>query len=145
MTAASQAAAGLASRAHMVESTREILHLLPPSREAGIGHEVLVGRKGALLVPARGAQVASVSVHEPALGLVVQIRHHDLIQHLLVDRGVLYRSQNLDATIEVARHPVGRGDEHASVIGGQGVAVRKDAYPRVLQETADDAFYPDVV
>ena len=53
---------------------------------------------------------------------------------------VLDREHDLDAAAEVARHPVGRGEEDLGL-----VVVLEVGDPRVLEELVDDADDPDVL
>ena len=54
--------------------------------------------------------------------------------------GIFDREHDLDAAAEVARHPVGRGEEDLRL-----VAVLEIGDPRVLEVLVDDADDPDVV
>src|SRR3546814_15683849 len=71
------------------------------------------------MVPGRVTAIAAIGVQGPALRLVLEVGEHDLLQDLLVDGGVLDGRQALDPPVEVARHPVGRGDEYARLAGRQ--------------------------
>src|ERR1700678_3921752 len=75
-----------------------------------IRHEVSMRTKRVLCHCLRVADISAVGMHVPALGLVLKQRNHDLVENLLMNRGVLDRNQGLDAAVEGARHPVGRGD-----------------------------------
>src|SRR5258706_8316267 len=129
----------LSSGAHMLECARQVLYLVTAPGKRGVGHEIVMGRESALAVPAGAAPVCAFRVEKPTLGLVVEVGDHDLLQHLLVDGGVFHRNHDLYAAIEVARHPVGRGDEHPRLGRGDGPAVGEDDDPGMLQETTDDA------
>src|SRR5690242_16669024 len=67
-----------------------LLHLegAAPARQRRIGHEIHVRGEGIAVLGMRIADIASVRLHIPALRLVFQLRHHDLIQHLLMDGGI---------------------------------------------------------
>src|SRR5207302_1941046 len=49
-----------------------------------------------------------------------------------------------DAPVEIARHPVGRTDEHFGQIGGQLVAVAEADNAAMLEKPPDDALDADV-
>ncbi len=120
----------------------------PPQRlaapgQARIGHEIGVGRKPLLV--GRDPLVRAVRREAPALQRVAQVGHHDLVEDLPVHGRVLDRHQRLDAAVEIARHPVGRADEHLGLVRGQPVAVAEADDAAVLEEAADDALDPDVL
>ena len=58
-------------------------------------------------------------------------------------RAVADRHQHFHATIEIAAHPIGRGNEYARAPVGQGGAIAERPDAAVLQETADDRFHCD--
>src|SRR5579872_1979335 len=91
----------LASGADMLERTRQVFHLLPAPREAGVGHEVLVRRKGLRRIPTGNAAVSALGVHCPALRLVVDVGDHDLGQNLLVGGRVLDGYERFHPAVEV--------------------------------------------
>ena len=127
----------------MVERTRQILHLVAPSGEARVGHEIVVGGERTLAIPTGRTMIPTFGVQAPTLSLVVEVGHHDLVEHLLVHGRILDRCHHFDTAIQVARHPVGRRDEDARFFGRQRFAVREGDDARMLQEAADDALDPD--
>ena len=64
----------------------------------------------------------------------------DAVDDPVLEPGVLDREHDLDPPAEVARHPVGRGEEDLGL-----VVVLEVADPGVLQELVDDADDPDVL
>ncbi|KIU01416.1 hypothetical protein QU38_01750, partial [Staphylococcus aureus] len=62
--------------------------------------------------------IVPVGLEHPALLVVEQVRHHHLVQHLVVHRLVEDRQHELDTAIEVALHPVGRGNEQPGAVIG---------------------------
>ena len=84
-----------------------------PAGEARISHEIEMRARGF------GSRTLSlpriVGVQEPALGVVVKVRLHNLIEDLLVHGRVLDWNQCFDAAIEVSRHPIGRRNENRSI------------------------------
>src|SRR3984957_13784207 len=81
----------------------------------------------------------------PALLVVLEIGHHDLVEHLLVYGRIEDRTQRLDAAVEIARHHVGRRDVYGGFRVRQRVAGTEAIDAAVLEETADDGFDPDSV
>src|SRR3546814_2240098 len=58
------------------------------------------------------APEGTLGLENPALGLIIQVGDHDLVEDLLVNRCILDRYQGLDPAVQVAGHPVRRGNEH---------------------------------
>src|SRR6202158_4232052 len=71
---------------------------------AWIGHEIFVGIERLLAGCGLYARRGAVRQELPALLVVLEIGHHDLVEHLLVHGRIEHRAQHLDAAIEVARH-----------------------------------------
>src|SRR5262245_26128729 len=93
------------------EAAREaVLERLPAARKARIGHEVLVRIERLLALRRANALGGTVAEDAPALLVVLEVRHHDLIQDLLVHRGIRDRHHHLDAAVEIAGHHVRRAD-----------------------------------
>src|SRR5580692_6595431 len=88
----------------------------------------------------RGLDAARRTISEklPALLVVLQIRYHDLIEHLLVHGGIEDRAQRLDAAVEVTRHHVGRRDVDRGLCVRQRVTGAEAIDATMLQETPDD-------
>src|SRR4051794_8780683 len=78
--------------------------------QAWIGHEILVGIEGFLPFPTHDTEAGAGCQYRPALLVVEQIRHHDLVLDLLVNRRVEDGHHHLHAAVEVALHEIGRGD-----------------------------------
>src|SRR5258707_15474224 len=97
MTAACRDSGRLSPRGHMIDRARHVLHLLPSTRKAGGGHEILVRGKGARMIPGGISRAMAVGIERPALGLLLQVGGHDLLRHLLADGGVLARRQGFEA------------------------------------------------
>ncbi len=91
------------------------------------------------------ANVFAVGQQPPGQRLIAQIGAHDLVQHLAMHRLVLDRHQRLDAPVEVARNPIGRGDEDFRLIRRQLVAVAEADDSAMLEEPADDALNANVI
>src|ERR1700678_1266424 len=66
-----------------------------------IRHEVSMRTKCVLCHRLRIANIGAIALHVPALGLVLKQCNHDLVEDLLMNRGVLDRNQALDAAVEV--------------------------------------------
>src|SRR5436853_1407966 len=86
---------------------RRLLERLATARKARIGHEVFVGVERLFARRRLDTHRGAVGQEVPALLVVLEIRHHDLVEHLLVYRGVEDRAQHFDAPVEIARHHVG--------------------------------------
>jgi len=52
-------------------------------------------------------QVRPIRLKVPTLKVVLKVGHHDLIQDLPVNGGILDRNEGLNSAIQVSRHPVG--------------------------------------
>ena len=91
------------------------------------------------------APVGAVGSQVPALLAVLQVGHHDLVEDLAVDGGVFDGHQRFHPPVHVARHPVGRADEHLGMARRQPVAVAEADDAAMLEEAADDALDPDVL
>src|SRR4030095_9766429 len=87
---------------------RRFLERLATSRQARVGHEILMGVEGFL---ARGRFYAirsAVGQKIPALFVILEISHHDLIEHLLVHGRIEDRAQDLDPAVKISGHNDGR-------------------------------------
>ncbi len=112
--------------------------------EGGIGHEIVVSGKSSLGIPVGAAVIDAGGIQQPALGLVIEVGDHDLLEHLLMHGGVLDGHERLNAPIEVSGHPIGGGNEDLGFAGRHGLAVGKGDDPGVLQIASDDTLDTDV-
>src|ERR1700730_6406368 len=96
---------------------RGFLERFSASRQARIGHEILVRIERLFAGGDLDAGRSAVGKDRPALLVVLEVGDHDLIEHLLMDGGIEDRAQRLDAALEVARHHVGR----RNIDGGLGM------------------------
>src|SRR5262245_30900373 len=71
------------------------------TRQARIGHEVLMGVEGFLSLRGFYAIRGAIGQQFPALLIVLEVRDHDLVEHLLVHGRVEDRAQDLDTAIKV--------------------------------------------
>src|SRR6202162_5662885 len=113
--------------------------------QAWIGHEIFMGIERLLAGCGLYARRGAVRQELPALLVVLEIRHHDLVEHLLVHGRIEHRAQHLDAAIEVARHEVGGGNVDRSLRVRTRMAGAEAIDPAVLEEAADDRFDPDAI
>ena len=90
-------------------------------------------RRALRLLTWRTLNVASICAQLPRLP-VVRETYVEQSAQTWVKRLVFHRRYSLDATIEVARHPVRGADE----VGALGV-VREVEEPRMFEKPADDA------
>src|SRR6185312_2696083 len=124
---------------------RGFFERLATARQARIGHEIFVGVEGFLARRRLYARGGAVRQERPALLAVLEIRHHDLPEHLFVHGGIEDRAQHFDAAVEIARHHVGRRNINRRLGMRQRVAVAEAIDAAVLEEAADDRLHPDVL
>src|SRR5665647_1959230 len=89
---------------------RRFLERFTTARQTRIGHEILVGVERFLARRGLYARRTAVRQELPALLIILEIRHHNLAENLLVHGGVENRAQYLDPAVEIARHHVGGGN-----------------------------------
>jgi hypothetical protein len=73
-------------------------------------HEILVGVERFLALRRDNALRPAVRQKTPALLVVLEVGHHELVDNLLVHGRIGDRNEHLDPAVEIARHPVGRRD-----------------------------------
>src|SRR5260221_14408114 len=78
-----------------------------PARQRRVGHEIGVRRERIGIRRLPVTLIGAVASHVPALRLVLEQRHHDLIQNLLMYGRVFDRNQCFNTSIEISRHPIG--------------------------------------
>ena len=115
------------------------------SGQTRIRHEILMGVERLFVRRRDNASRAAIGQDRPALFVVEEIRQHDLFEQLLVHRRVQDRRQRLDATIEIARHQIGRGNIELGLGRGQAVAGAEGIDAGVLEEAPDDRLDADVL
>src|SRR5262249_49096384 len=115
-----------------------------PSREAWIGHEILVSTERFLAAREGKSLPRTVALKSPALQILSQIGDHDLIEDLPVHRWVRYGEHCLYAPFQVARHHVGRTDIDMGLIRWQPAASSEAVDACMFKKAPDDAFGPDV-
>src|SRR5205814_6707930 len=115
------------------------------AREARIGHEVFMGVEWLFARRGLDTHRGAVGQEVPALLVVLEIRHHDLVEHLLVHRGVENRAEYLNPAIEVARHHVGRRDVDRGLAMRQTKADAETINPAVFEKAADDRFHANAL
>src|SRR5947209_6885681 len=113
--------------------------------QAWIGHEIFMGIERLLTGCGLYARRGAVRQELPALLIVLEIGHHDLVEHLLVHGRIEHRAQHLDATVEVARHEVGGGDVDRGLRVWQRMPGPEAIDPAVLEKAADDRLDPDAI
>src|SRR5687767_14199955 len=79
---------------------RRLFERFATAGQTRIGHKVFVGVER--LFARRGLDTHRCAVGQavPALLVILEIRHHDLVEHLLMDGGILDRAQDFDAAVE---------------------------------------------
>ena len=77
----------------LLESGTFILRARPRPDKDGIGHEIGMRGKSIGVLGMGIALVTPIPLHIPALCPVLEQRHHDLVQHLLMDRGIFDGNQ----------------------------------------------------
>src|SRR5262249_5551957 len=111
--------------------------------QAWIGHEIVLSAERLLVLAGMEAFRASIGPHPAALQIVLEVRHHDLVENLLVHRWVENWHHGLDATVEVARHHVCRADIDDSLSIRKAVPSAEAINARMLEGAADDALDMD--
>src|ERR1700730_13744897 len=111
--------------------------------QAWIRHEIFVRIEGLLARCGLYARRGAIRQELPALLVILEIGHHDLVEHLLVHRRIEHRAQYLDAAIEIARHEIGGRDVHGRLGVRQRVARAEAIDAAVLEKAADDRLDPD--
>src|SRR4051794_30579293 len=101
---------------------RGVLERFATARQARIGHEVFMGVERLFARRGLDTHRGAVGQEVPALCIVLEIRHHDLVEHLLVHRRIENRTENLNPAIEITRHHVGRRDVERRLAVRQAVA-----------------------
>src|SRR5262249_34281508 len=113
--------------------------------QAWVRHEIFVGVErlfaGRRLYARRGA----IGQELPALLIVLEIGHHDLVEHLGVHGRVEDGAEHFHATIEVARHEIGGGDVDRRLGVRQWIAGPEAIDAAVLEKAADDRLDADAV
>src|SRR3954453_805437 len=115
------------------------------ARETWIGHEVFVGVERLFARRGLDTHRGAVGQEVPALLIVLEIRHHDLVEHLLGHRRIENRTENPNPAIEIARHHVGRRDVERGLAVRQAVARAEAIDSAVLEEAADDRLDADAL
>ena len=90
-----------------------------------------MGGEGGALTGGHAGE-AAVGIEEPALLVVFQVGDHDLVDDLVVNGGVFHGDHDLDAVVEIARHPVRRTDKNFRFVGGQFKAVAEAINARMF-------------
>ena len=85
---------------------RRLFERFPTTRKARICHKILVGVEELFARGRLYARGTAVGQELPALLIVLEIRHHDLTEDLLMHGSIEDRAQHFDAPVEVARHHV---------------------------------------
>src|SRR5450759_1664654 len=124
---------------------RRFLERFPTARQTRIGHEILVGVERFLARRGLYARGTAIRQELPTLLIVLEIRHHNLAENLLVHGGVENRAQYLDPAVEIARHHIGGGNIDRRLRMRQQMAGTEAIDAAVLEETADEGFDPDIV
>src|SRR5688572_28102965 len=88
----------------------------------------------------RLADVAALSVHDPALAVVVEIGLQAFLDDAALQLLVKHRECKLDTPEEIAVHPVGRRKPHIV-----GAVISEPEHARVLEEAPDDRAHADVL
>src|SRR3977135_401585 len=115
------------------------------ARQTRIGHEVFVSVEGLLTLGGFYAIRRPVGQQFPALLVGLDIRYHALVETLLVHGGIENRAQHFDAAIEIARHHVGGRNVDRGLRVREAVASAEAVDAAMLEEAADDHFYPGIV
>ena len=107
----------------------ELRHILRPgtatSRERGVLHEKPVATEGEAAIWPSGSCIAAIGLHHPGLGNIGQIGRHDLANNLRLDGFIVNFNQCFNPAVQVAIHPIGRGDINSRLGAVQIMAIGK--------------------
>src|SRR5258708_3202968 len=123
---------------------RRIFERFATTRKARIGHEIFVGIEGLLPLRAFYAIRGAVGQEFPALLVILEIGHHDLLEHLLVHGRIENRAKHLHAAVEIARHHVGAGDVDRGLGVRQAMAGAEAVDAAVVGEPPQDRLDPNL-
>src|SRR5690606_1044687 len=112
--------------------------------ETRVVHEIGVSIKGLLALPQAASAVGPIRLQFVTLLVVFQIGNHDLVQNLIMDRGIEDRHHDLTPPVEVTRHPVRRGDIDLGLVIRQTISVAETDDTGMLKEAPDNALYTDI-
>src|SRR5262249_40859771 len=113
--------------------------------QAWVRHEIFVSIERLLAGCGLYARRGAVRQELPALLIVLEIGHHDLVEHLLVHGHIEHGAEHLDATVEGAGHEVGGGDVDGGLRMRQRMAGPEAIDPAVLEEPTDDRLDTDAI
>src|SRR6185312_931924 len=82
------------------EAERRFLERFATSGQARVGHEIFMGVERFLAQRRLYARRTAVGQELPALLVVLEIRYHDLPEHLLVHGRIEDRTQHFDSPVE---------------------------------------------
>src|SRR5665648_390576 len=133
-----------------LDQAREARRHVPGERRAAagqawIGHEIVLGAERLVVRRRRHTLGAAVGHHPPALQIVLEIRHHDLIEDLLVHCRVIDRHHGLYPAVKVARHHVGGADIDYCLAMRKPMTGAEAIDAREIEEAAHDAHYVDIL
>src|SRR5215467_3045311 len=120
------------------------LERFPTAGQARIRHKILVGVEWLFARGGLYARGTAIRQELPALLVVLEIRHHNLTENLLMNGRIQNRAQDLDPPIKIPRHHVRRGNVNRRFWMRQRVASTEAINTAVLEEPADDRFDADV-
>src|SRR5262245_9151152 len=123
---------------------RRFLERFPTSRQARIGHEIVVGVEGYFARARRYPGGTAVRPEPPALFVVLEIGRHNLAENLFVHSRIENRTKDLDPAVQIARHHVGRGNIYRRFLVRQRVARAEAVDATVLKEPSDYRFHANV-
>src|SRR5664279_6071061 len=124
---------------------RRFLERFATARQTRICHEILVGVERFLARRGLYARGTAVRQELPTLLVILEVRGHDLAEHLLVHGRIENRAKHFDPAVEIARHHVGGGNIDRRLGVRQAVAGAEAIDAAVFEEAADDRFHPDIV
>src|SRR5215207_9478263 len=104
-----------------------------------------MGIEGLFVGTGLDALRTAVGQELPALLIVLEIGHHDLVEHLLMDGRDLDGHQRFDAAMKIAGHPVGRRDIDLRLWMRQCPAAGETYDAAVFEITADDALDANIL
>lgn len=88
--------------------------------------------------------IVSRAIEYPALHIIFEIGHHNLVKNLAMHRGILNGYQRFNPPIHITIHPIGRRDEQCGMTRWKFVTITERNDSAMFQETSDDTFNPDI-
>src|SRR5688572_12874133 len=124
----------------LTDEAVKVLNLCLGRIKAEIALEFFLTVSRKLTVAGQNLFIAAVGPQFPCLGVVGKIGSQIVIFEIFPDRRPVYRRQDLDAAVQISRHPV--GTSHVNFVIA---AVLEIIDPAMLKQTPDNTSDPDIL